>query len=157
MSEGITRRGLFKGAFSVVAASVLPRSMAQAKAIPSKGNYSAVLVDITRCIGCRACLRGCQRANDLSAPQDLMDMEHANTRLVPTYQQWTVVNREGGGDHSFPKCEEPVHALFGTRVCFRLSCGGFAPNRAGPHYLSRESMHWVSVLHDRLSVRGPPV
>jgi formate dehydrogenase iron-sulfur subunit len=101
MSEGITRRGLFKGAFSVVAASVLPRSMAQAKAIPSKRNYSAVLVDITRCIGCRACLRGCQRANDLSAPQDLMDMEHANTRLVPTYQQWTVVNREGGGTTPF--------------------------------------------------------
>lgn len=98
MSGGLTRRGFFKGAFGALAAMALPRSMAQASGGASKAGAASVLVDITRCIGCRACMRGCQRANDLNAPQELMDMEHLGTRLEPTFLQWTVVNREGGGD-----------------------------------------------------------
>jgi len=98
MSDGLTRRGFFKGALGALAAAVLPQSMARASGAPSKAGVAGVLVDITRCIGCRACQRGCQRANDLNAPQELMDMEHLATRLEPSFHQWTVVNREGGGD-----------------------------------------------------------
>lgn len=97
MSEGISRRNLFKGALMAVASTVLPRSMANAHGLPSKGDVFAVLVDVTRCIGCRACMRGCQRANDLNAPQELLDMDHAETPLPLTYRQWTVVNNAGGG------------------------------------------------------------
>lgn len=97
MSEGISRRNLFKGALVAVASTVLPRSMANAHGLPSKGDVFAVLVDLTRCIGCRACMRGCQRSNELTAPQELMTMEHAETLLPLTYRQWTVVNKQGGG------------------------------------------------------------
>ncbi|HNC75566.1 MAG TPA: 4Fe-4S dicluster domain-containing protein [Elusimicrobiota bacterium] len=97
MSQEISRRNLFKGALVAVATAVLPRSMAQASGLVSKADAFAVLVDLTRCIGCRSCMRGCQRANDLTAPQELMDLDHLSTRLSPDFRQWTVVNTEGSG------------------------------------------------------------
>ena len=95
MTVEVSRRSLLKGMVGAVAAVGLPRSMARAQSPVAKSDVFSVLVDIPRCIGCRACLRGCQRANDLDAPQDLMDMDHLASRLEPTHNLWTVVNREG--------------------------------------------------------------
>lgn len=111
MSDGLSRRALFKGVLGTAAAWVLPKSLAQAQGPLSKAGVFSVLVDVTRCIGCRACMRGCQRANDLDAPQELMDMEHLGTRLEPTYRQWTVVNREGSDGASRQVKRQCMHCL----------------------------------------------
>jgi formate dehydrogenase iron-sulfur subunit len=96
MKTDLSRRSLLKGAIGSVAAACLPRSMAQAASkVFSKSEAFAVLVDLTRCIGCRACVRGCQTANDLNAPKEALSIEHADQRLDPTFQLWTVVNKEG--------------------------------------------------------------
>lgn len=112
MTEGISRRSLFKGALAALASTVLPKSMAHTLGLPSKGNVFSALVDLTRCIGCRSCMRGCQRANDLTAPQDLMDMDHLKTPLPLTYRQWTVVNIEGGKPSPFRHVKQQcMHCL----------------------------------------------
>ena len=63
MTVEVSRRSLLKGMVGAVAAVGLPRSMARAQSPVAKSDVFSVLVDIPRCIGCRACLRGCQRAN----------------------------------------------------------------------------------------------
>jgi Fe-S-cluster-containing dehydrogenase component len=96
MKTDLSRRSLLKGTVVSLAAAWLPRTMAQAASkVFSKSDAFAVLVDLTRCIGCRACVRGCQTANDLKAPREGLSIEHADQRLDPTFQLWTVVNKEG--------------------------------------------------------------
>jgi formate dehydrogenase iron-sulfur subunit len=121
MSEGISRRTLFKGTLLSLASTVLPRSMAHAHGLPSKGDVYSVLVDLPRCIGCRSCMRGCQRANDLKAPQELMDMDHLSTRIDPTYNLWTVVNNEGGAGSA------PRHVKRQCMHCLEPACVSVCP------------------------------
>ena len=42
MSDGVTRRGLFKGALGALAATVLPRSLARASGAPSKAGAARI-------------------------------------------------------------------------------------------------------------------
>ena len=49
-----------------------------------------VLVDTTKCIGCRMCEFACARANDLPEPEQQIDRA---VRRDTTPDQWTVVNR----------------------------------------------------------------
>ncbi|MBL0057552.1 MAG: 4Fe-4S dicluster domain-containing protein [Elusimicrobia bacterium] len=95
MAPGVSRRSFLKGAVGAAAAAALPKTFAHAEGRVSKGDVFSVLVDLSRCIGCRSCMRACQRANDLNAPQEWMDIDHLDRRLDLTYNQWTVVNREG--------------------------------------------------------------
>lgn len=112
MSKEISRRSLFKGALAALASTVLPKSMAHTQGLTSKGKDFSTLVDLTRCIGCRSCMRGCQRANDLTAPQELMDMDHLNTSLPLTYRQWTVVNIQGNKPSPFRHVKQQcMHCL----------------------------------------------
>jgi formate dehydrogenase iron-sulfur subunit len=60
-------------------------------------NTPSVLVDVTRCIGCRACMRACKTANDLPNDTDLsvgfpVSWDHQDLR----FDQWTVVNPQTG-------------------------------------------------------------
>jgi formate dehydrogenase iron-sulfur subunit len=59
----------------------------------SHGNIPSVLVDITRCINCRSCMRACKESNELPNNTDLTadfpgSWESADLR----FDQWTVVN-----------------------------------------------------------------
>ncbi len=87
--KGLTRRTFLKGAGGALAAWFLA---SRARAAVSKGNVPSVLVDLSRCIGCGACERACQRANHLSAPETEL-----GTRHELTYNRWTVVSPEGQG------------------------------------------------------------
>lgn len=51
-----------------------------------------VLVDTTRCIGCRSCERACSEAHDLFVPDIENDLALENERQT-SEKQWTVVNR----------------------------------------------------------------
>lgn len=77
-----------------------------------------VLVDLSKCIGCRACELSCAEANGLPAPDMSAvgsDIEGGGRRLA-SEKQWTVVNRfETKGGDVFTKgqcmhCVEPACA-----------------------------------------------
>jgi len=54
--------------------------------------FFGVLVDTTRCIGCRACERACSEEHGNYVPDVENDEALANTRTT-SERQWTVVNR----------------------------------------------------------------
>src|SRR5512135_2664260 len=104
----LSRRRFIKLAGVAGAATVAARP-ARAEASPLKAvNTPAVLVDTTRCAGCRACEAACSESNVLAAPamagQDAV-FEKARKTDVGVY---TVVNR-------FPNPASPGDARFVKR------------------------------------------
>src|SRR5512139_173258 len=65
---------------------------APAKAAENTEEFVGVLVDTTRCIGCRSCERACSVAHDLPVPDIENDGALAQVRDTSD-KQWTVVNR----------------------------------------------------------------
>jgi formate dehydrogenase iron-sulfur subunit len=84
------RRTFLKlGAASGVA---LAAKKASAKENGNPEEFVGVLVDTTRCIGCRSCERACSIAHDLPVPDIEHDGAFADVRDTSDHQ-WTVVNR----------------------------------------------------------------
>lgn len=89
----LTRRTFFK--VNAVAATATLASVASADAaspvvIPHAAR--AVLVDLTKCIGCRTCEAACAQANGLPEPDASDNGSYAQPRLTSDRQS-TVVNR----------------------------------------------------------------
>lgn len=91
------RRGFLKTAGTVGA------TLAACKAKPARASdtpasaeeeqeFVGVLVDTTRCIGCRACEVACAEAHDLPVP-DVENDEALAAERTTSPEQWTVVNR----------------------------------------------------------------
>jgi formate dehydrogenase iron-sulfur subunit len=116
----ITRRGLFVLA-GATAGGGLAMS-AQARATPDDDRLPGVLVDTTRCVGCRGCEAACAEANGLPAPPEGAAVT-AKARDTST-TAFTVVNRTeapGGGDR------------FGKKQCMHClapACASACPVRA---------------------------
>jgi Fe-S-cluster-containing dehydrogenase component len=79
--------------------------------------FVAVLVDTTRCIGCRSCEEACAEANGLPIPDvDSIESESVFHELrSPTETQYSVVNRFEVDDEIFVKkqcmhCNQPACA-----------------------------------------------
>jgi formate dehydrogenase iron-sulfur subunit len=86
----LTRRSFLKKTTAALGlAALAPRRLFAESKIKLKSRAPSVLVDLTRCISCRACSRACQSSNELSgAPSPLapLDVE------TPAYNKWSVVN-----------------------------------------------------------------
>ncbi len=83
------RRDFLKGSV----ATIIPIASANAAA-PAKESreFVGVLVDTTRCIGCRSCEVACSRANGMFVPD--VETDNALEKVRDTSdKQWTVVNR----------------------------------------------------------------
>jgi len=76
------------GAAAVSAVAGKPRN--QTSQDPTE--FVGVLVDTTRCIGCRSCEIACGKAHDLLVP-DVENDGALEAERTPSEQQWTVVNR----------------------------------------------------------------
>jgi formate dehydrogenase iron-sulfur subunit len=89
----LSRRTFFKFAGAAGAAGVVGAPRAASASTLHKVNTPAVLVDATRCAGCRGCEAACSEANHLPAPamagQDAVFAKH-RTQDVTAF---TVVNR----------------------------------------------------------------
>jgi formate dehydrogenase beta subunit len=85
------RREFIKTGGAVAAASVAA-SPKDARAQENETEFVGVLVDTTRCIGCRACEVACAEAHDLPVPEIESDAGLESHR-EPSETQWTVVNR----------------------------------------------------------------
>jgi len=115
----LSRRTFFKlgGAAGAMTIAAAPRAVgASPTAIPGAG-MKAVLVDTTKCAGCRACEAACAEANRLAEPAMAGDERVFTTRRVTDQRTFTVVNRfeRGGADTRFVKrqcmhCVEPACA-----------------------------------------------
>jgi Fe-S-cluster-containing dehydrogenase component len=89
----LSRRTFFKltavGATTAVGLNSAP---AEATTAVASGNQMGVLVDVSKCIGCRSCEAACAKANGLPDPDWSDDMSYAKPRAA-TDRQFTVVNR----------------------------------------------------------------
>lgn len=111
LNPSLSRRGFLKTAGAVGVVNLFPHS-ARAQGGPvSKGEVFSTLVDLTRCIGCRSCMRACKSANRLPGSQEAMDISHLDQRQELTFDIWTVVNREGKGDALRHVKQQCMHCL----------------------------------------------
>ena len=85
------RRNFLKTVCSAGVASVALPELANAQSQPSETEFMSVLVDTTRCIGCRNCEVACATQNDLPIP-DTSRKAFEEIRDTTT-DQWTVINR----------------------------------------------------------------
>ncbi len=71
-----------------------------------------MLVDTTRCIGCRACVRACDQRNHLDQAQGPTTVWDGPAERL-AYNQWTVVNLEDRADSSgpLPVKQQCLHCL----------------------------------------------
>jgi Fe-S-cluster-containing dehydrogenase component len=121
----VSRRKFLAGGLAGGAAVML----APAKNALASGNFSGfpdgmgVLVDMTRCVGCRSCEAACNKEQELPAPDQPFDdysvfdqtFHHGTQKRRPTEDAYTVVNRyepEGSDKPTYRKiqcmhCNEP--------------------------------------------------
>jgi len=77
---------------AIIGSATLPSQKLNAGEITDKKEFYGVLVDTTRCIGCRSCEIACSEEHDLYVPDVKHDNALQNVRTT-SEKQWTVVNR----------------------------------------------------------------
>ncbi len=84
-------RRTFVQTLGVAGASVLPMHGGHAEQESPPKEFVGVLVDTTRCVGCRTCEMTCAETHGFQPPNpDEVVFEHERT---PSVTQWTLVNR----------------------------------------------------------------
>lgn len=86
------RRNFIKNLCVAGVSSVALPTLAKADGEPSETEFMSVLVDTTRCIGCRNCEVACATQNGLPIPENTSREVFKEIRDT-TPDQWTVVNR----------------------------------------------------------------
>ncbi len=84
------RRDFLKTGAAAAACAVAGKPQSASSQDPTE--FVGVLVDTTRCIGCRSCEIACGMAHDLHVP-DVENDGALEAERTPTERQWTVVNR----------------------------------------------------------------
>jgi Fe-S-cluster-containing dehydrogenase component len=115
------RRGFLKTSL-VVGAAALSSNKTNAEDKRDPEEFVGILVDTTRCIGCRACEVACGEEHDLLVPDVLNDgalEKHRKTSV----EQWTIVN----------KYETDKGDIFVKRQCmhcYQAACATACPTEA---------------------------
>jgi formate dehydrogenase beta subunit len=115
------RRGFLKTSL-VTGAAALSSSKTSAQETRDPQEFVGILVDTTRCIGCRACEVACGEEHDLLVPDVLNDGALEEHRLTSP-EQWTIVN----------KYETEKGDVFVKRQCmhcFQAACASACPTEA---------------------------
>ena len=101
------------------------KAEAGAHVFPNYDESYGVLHDTTRCIGCRRCEEGCNKANDLPKPdKPFSDLSVTSQRRRTSADAWTVVNKYVvDGKPVFRKlqcfhCNDPACASACFAKCF---------------------------------------
>jgi Fe-S-cluster-containing dehydrogenase component len=116
------RRGFFKVAAVTAGAAGVSAASAKDAGAQGGGDGPGVLVDTTRCVGCRACEAACSEANRLPPPADGAAVMDAPRETAPDV--FTVVNRaeKAPGVQRFAK-RQCLH-------CLSPGCASACPVRA---------------------------
>ena len=95
--NAFNRRRFLQGLIGGTGLSVISPASLQSTLSTAYAETPSVLVDVTRCIGCRACMRACKNANDLPNDTDLSEgFPDSWDRQELRFDQWTVVNPATG-------------------------------------------------------------
>ncbi len=124
MRAKISRRTLLKGLVAAMAStiSMAPSRKSSAHDFQGYETNRGVLVDVSRCVGCRSCEVACSREHGLAPPPGLVD----NYRLLDQQQQgmrrtdqnaFTVVNR-----HESPLLTHPLFKKTQCNHCLEPAC-----------------------------------
>ena len=115
------RRVFIKG-LGMLGGSALMAGSAKAEPLATAEEPVGVLIDTTRCLGCRMCEASCAEAHGLPEP-DLADNLIFDKQRNPTESQWTVVNRY----------RTKAGEIFAKRQCMHCSqpaCAAACPTKA---------------------------
>jgi len=99
----LNRRKFFQVTGSLTAGGMLQSKQAAAENTdPTRFDDTiAVLYDATKCIGCRSCVRACQKTNDLPSDKHQFEGVDFNAPEELTENNWTVI--QAGSDNSGDK------------------------------------------------------
>jgi formate dehydrogenase iron-sulfur subunit len=117
----MTRRAFIKVAGVTAGAGIAARATARTGPIPDEPELPGVLVDTTRCAGCRACEAACAEANKNPAPAEIADM---SLRRDTSQHVFTVINQAEGPNG------EPRFAKKQCMHCLAPACASACPVRA---------------------------
>lgn len=127
MNNRLTRRDFVKLGSTAGAAAMfvpvrlpfnLPGSALPAGEAPASGKAKGMLIDTTKCVGCRSCERACKKANGLpdSAPEDKEKLNDVT---------FTVVQTKSVATKDDPKAVQPVKIQ--CMHCQNPACASVCP------------------------------
>lgn len=104
------------------AAGLLPRPAIASEARESSDDWMGVLVDLTKCIGCRQCEAACQAANGFDVPTDeqLQDASVFEQHRRPGPHTYTTINRFSRHPEDAPG--EPIFVKANCLHCNDPAC-----------------------------------
>jgi len=117
----MTRRAFIKVAGVTAGVGIAATATARTGPVPDEPGLPGVLVDTTRCAGCRACEAACAESNKNPAPAEVADMSQ---RRDTSQHVFTVINQAEGPNG------EPRFAKKQCMHCLAPACASACPVRA---------------------------
>lgn len=124
MNKLINRRGFLQGSLvASAAATVSLAKKSEAATFEGYPNAMGVLVDLSRCVGCRSCEAACNKEQNLPAPAKPFndfsvfdEMQHGQKRRTDE-TRYTIVNR-----YDIPGREHPLFRKIQCNHCLEPAC-----------------------------------
>lgn len=124
MNTLINRRGFLQGGLvATAAATVSLAKKSEAATFEGYPNAMGVLVDLSRCVGCRSCEAACNKEQNLPAPAKPFndfsvfdEMQHGQKRRTDE-TRYTIVNR-----YNIPGREHPLFRKIQCNHCQEPAC-----------------------------------
>lgn len=123
MKSKVSRRGILKGGFFAALSSTLASQQAEAKSFDGYPDAMGVLVDLSRCVGCRSCEAACNKEQGLPEPElpfndfSVFDELHHGQKRRTDATRFTVVNR-----YELPDIEHPLYRKVQCNHCQEPAC-----------------------------------
>ena len=114
-----------------------------------------VLVDTTRCIGCRSCEAACNKEQKLPEPDvPFDDTSVFEEKRRTTEKAYTVVNRyEAKDGQKPPLSQNAVQSLQRTCLLNLVFCQCLYKNQRRRSHLQRQGLRGMPHLHGRMSLQ----
>ncbi len=123
----INRRNFLKGGLAGTVAAAATGLSKKASAAGDFGGYPdsmGVLVDLTKCVGCRTCEAACNKEQGLPEPDKPFDdfsvfdeHRHGGLKRRTTEKEYTIVNR-----YDIPGRDKPIFRKFQCNHCQEPAC-----------------------------------
>ena len=124
MSNAINRRRFLQGSLAgAAAAAVSLGKNTEAATFEGYPDAMGVLVDLSRCVGCRSCEAACNREQKLPAPEkpfndfSVFDEIHHGQKRRTDETRYTIVNR-----YDIPGREHPLFRKIQCNHCLEPAC-----------------------------------
>lgn len=123
MQKKTTRRVILKSGLLAGVSGLISFKKAEAHSIKKYEKNYGVLVDITRCVGCRSCEAACNSEHKLPPPaepftsQKVFEKNHNGRQRRTDAEHYTVVNR-----YDTPAMDHPVFRKFQCNHCQEPAC-----------------------------------